>query len=82
MVYQKTLYMQPLNFPLNDTIALVPLIRRTGYKSSENPRFLESKACPKGPPKGGVWLAANQRPESNTSTWTSLCLSRRISLRG
>ena len=29
---------------------------QTGYMSNGNPTFVESKACPKGPPKGGVWF--------------------------
>ncbi|KAL9974432.1 hypothetical protein ACROYT_G011462 [Oculina patagonica] len=29
---------------------------QTGYMSKGNPTTVESKACPKGPPKGGVWF--------------------------
>ncbi|KAL9974427.1 hypothetical protein ACROYT_G011456 [Oculina patagonica] len=29
---------------------------QTGYMSNGNPTFVESKACPKGPPKSGVWF--------------------------
>ena len=29
---------------------------QTGFMKSGNLNFIESKACPKGPPKGGVWF--------------------------
>ena len=29
---------------------------QTGYMAKGNPNLVESKACPKGPPKGGVWF--------------------------
>lgn len=29
---------------------------QTGYMANGNPTFVESKACPNGPPKGGVWF--------------------------
>ncbi|XP_068705750.1 uncharacterized skeletal organic matrix protein 7-like isoform X2 [Montipora foliosa] len=29
---------------------------QTGYMSGGKPNFVESKACPNGPPKGGVWF--------------------------
>ena len=32
---------------------------QTGYMSNGSTTFVESKACPKGPPKGGVWFAVS-----------------------
>ncbi|KAL9974434.1 hypothetical protein ACROYT_G011464 [Oculina patagonica] len=32
---------------------------QTGYMSNGNPTTVESKACPKGPPKGGVWFSVS-----------------------
>ena len=33
-----------------------PSCYQTGYMAGGNLHFVESKACPNGPPKGGVWF--------------------------
>ncbi len=45
-----------LNFILRHRPHSAGSCYQTGYMSNGNPSFVESKSCPKGPPKGGAWF--------------------------